>query len=212
MNKILRIDASPRGERSHSRRLTEQFVKLWSVKNPGTEVIHRDLKINPPTPVSEAWIAAAFKPAAEQTAPMKIQLKESDLLLRELINADLLVIGLPLYNFSVPATFKAWIDQIVRINHSFLFEPDDEEKPYKPLLANKPVFIIITSGDSGYEPGGSYYSLNHTEPYLRTVFPFIGINTLHFIYMGNDEFGGARLEHSITAAEESIRQLIVSNT
>ncbi|HEY8938914.1 MAG TPA: NAD(P)H-dependent oxidoreductase [Cellvibrio sp.] len=208
MNKILRIDASPRGERSHSRRLTEQFIKLWADKNPGTEIIHRDVGKFPPTPVSEDWIAAAFKPAAEQTALMKNHLKESDALLHELINADVVVIGLPLYNFSVPAAFKAWIDQIVRINHSFLFAPEDTQKPYKPLLADKPVFIIISSGDAGYEPGGPFFSLNYAEPYLRTVFPFIGLNNLHFIYVGYDEFGGERLEQSLNVAKQQIQQLV----
>lgn len=208
MKTILHIDSSPRSARSHSRRLTQQFIAQWCDKYPHTHVNYRDLGQQLPTPVSEAWIAAAFTPAAQRTEHMQQQLGESDSLLDELIAADLLVVGVPMYNFGVPATFKAWIDQIVRIGRSFLFEPDDKQQPYKPLLADKPVFFIIATGDAGYEPGGPYASLNQIEPYLRTVFPFIGIHQLQFIYVGNDEFGGERLQQSLTLAQQQIHQLV----
>ncbi len=210
MKKILQIDSSPRGSRSHTRRLSEQFVKLWLDKHSGAEVVHRDLGKQLPTPVSENWIAAAFAPAEEQTTQFNNQLHESDTLLDELINTDALVIGIPMYNFGVPATFKAWIDQIVRIGRSFSFEPKDKQQPYKPLLKDRPGFIIIASGEAGYEPGGAFFAMNQIEPYLRTVFPFIGINNLHFIYCGNDEFGGERLEQSLNMARQQIQQLATS--
>lgn len=208
MSKILRIDSSPRGARSHTRRLTQMFVEKWNTHHPDSEVIYRDLGLHPASMVSEQWIAAAFNNVDQRTDDMRNALKESDALLDELISATALVIGIPMYNFGVPATFKAWIDQIVRIGRSFLFEPDDAQQPYKPLLADKPVFIIVATGDGGYEPGGPYESLNHIEPYLRTVFPFIGIKDLHFIYVGNDEFGGERLVQSLAAAQKKIQQLI----
>lgn len=208
MKKILRIDSSPRSSRSHTRRFTQQFIMQWCAKYSDAELTHRDLGHQPPTPVSEGWIAAAFAPADERTELMKNQLIESDILLNELIAADVVVIGIPMYNFGVPAAFKAWIDQVVRIGRSFLFEPEDKQQPYKPLLADKPTFIIIATGDAGYEPGGPYFFLNQIEPYLRTVFPFIGINNLQFIYTGNDEFGGERLQQSLNSAQQKIQQLV----
>lgn len=208
MKKILRIDSSPRSSRSHTRRFTQQFIMQWCAKYSDAELTHRDLGNQPPTPVSEGWIAAAFAPVDERTELMKNQLIESDALLNELIAADVVVIGIPMYNFGVPAAFKAWIDQVVRIGRSFLFEPEDKQQPYKPLLADKPTFIIIATGDAGYEPGGPYFFLNQIEPYLRTVFPFIGINNLQFIYTGNDEFGGERLQQSLNSAQQKIRQLV----
>lgn len=211
MKKILHIDSSPRGVRSHTRRLTAQFVTQWREKNPDSELMYRDLGLEPATPVSEAWIAAAFAAEDERTIQMKNQLNESDALLHEVINADILIIGVPMYNFGVPASFKAWIDQVVRIGRSFLFEPEDTQQPYKPLLKDKPAFIIIATGDAGYEPGGPYFSLNQIEPYLRTVLPFIGISNLHFIYAGNDEFGGERLQQSLDAAKQHIQHLLGSN-
>ncbi len=208
MKNILHIDSSPRGARSHTRRLTGQFVTEWRAKHPDYELIYRDLGAQPATPVSEGWIAAAFTPVNDRNEQMKSQLIESDRLLNEIISADILVIGVPMYNFGVPASFKAWIDQVVRIGRSFLFEPEDKQQPYKPLLKDRPTFIIIATGDAGYEPGGPYFNLNQVEPYLRTVFPFIGIENLHFIYSGNDEFGGERLQQSLNAAQEYIQQLV----
>ena len=208
MTKILHIDSSPRASRSHTRRLTQQFITQWCAKYFDTDVTQRDLGIQPPTLINEGWIAAAFTPANERTELMRNQLIESDSLLNELIAADILVIGIPMYNFGVPAAFKAWIDKVVRIGRSFLFEPEEKQQPYKPLLADKPTFIIIATGDAGYEPGEPYFFLNQIEPYLRTVFPFIGINNLQFIYVGNDEFGGERLQQSLTAAQQKIQQLV----
>ena len=152
MKNILHIDSSPRGARSHTRRLTGQFVTQWQAKHPDYELIYRDLGAQPATPVSEGWIAAAFTPVNDRNEQMKSQLIESDRLLNEIISADILVIGVPMYNFGVPASFKAWIDQIVRIGRSFLFEPEDKQQPYKPLLKDRPTFIIIATGDAGYEP------------------------------------------------------------
>lgn len=210
MSKILHIDSSPRSSRSLTRRLTQAFITEWCTRHLNTEITYRDLNLQPPTPVSEPWIAAAFTKANQRTDQMQEHLHESDILLNELIAADLLVIGVPMYNFTVPALFKAWIDQVVRIERSFLLEPEDSQQPYKPLLADKPAFFVVASGDAGYEPGGTYAALNHVEPYLRTVFPFIGINNLHFIYVGNDEFGGEQLQQSLTAAQEKIYHCIAT--
>ena len=205
--KILHIDASPRYSRSHTRKLTQDFIKLWQEKDPAATVIYRDLGKALPSFINENWIAAAFTAANQRTPEQQQQLNESDSLVEEFMTADMLVMGVPMYNFGVPAVLKAWIDQIVRVGRTFLFEPDDPQ-PYKPLLTDKPTIIMVATGDSGYEPDGPYASLNQVEPYLRTVLPFIGINQLHFVYAGNDEFGGERLAESLLQAEQQIQQLV----
>lgn len=205
--KILHIDASPRYTRSHTRKLTQKFLSLWQQKDPTATVIYRDLGAQLPSFIDEHWIAAAFTKNDQRTPTQQQQLNESDELVEELLAADMLVIGVPMYNFGVPAVFKAWIDQIVRVGRTFLFEPDDQQ-PYKPLLTDKPTIIMVATGDSGYEPGAPYASLNQLEPYLRTVMAFIGINQLHFVYAGNDEFGGERLTQSLLHAEQRIKQLV----
>jgi FMN-dependent NADH-azoreductase len=114
-----------------------------------------------------------------------------------------------MYNFGVPSAFKAYIDQIVRVGRTFLFDPDDTEQPYRPLLQGKRAFVIVSSGDAGYEAGGPHESLNHVDPYLRTVFGFIGIVDVRFVHVGNDEFGGDKLAASLRGAREELEWLAV---
>ena len=163
-------------------------------------------------PVSESWIAAAFHPAAERTAEMRAALSLSDELVDELLLADLLVLGVPMYNFGIPAQLKAYIDQIVRIGRTFAFEPHDTAQPYKPLTHGKRAVVIVSSGDAGYGPGECLARFNHVEPYLRTVLEYIGIRQIDFAYAGYDEFGGERLQRSLTAALARINRLALQNS
>lgn len=207
MAQLLHIDASPRGSRSHSRALTKEFVDTWLESHPADTVVYRDLGHSPPPHVDEAWIAAAFTPPDERTQQMRKTLKTSDDLVDELLAADILVIGLPMYNFGAPSSFKAYIDQIVRIRRTFDFDPDDRDQPYKPLVHDKRIFVIVATGDSGYETGGRLAEFNHLDPHLRTIFGFIGVTNVTFVYVGNDEFGGERLASSLLNARARIVEL-----
>jgi FMN-dependent NADH-azoreductase len=207
MKQLLHIDSSPRNERSHTRRLTREFVHQWRRLRPLDIVHYRDVGAEPPPAVTQDWIAAAFAPPTARTPKMRADLRLSDTLVDEVLAADVLVVGTPMYNFGIPAALKAYIDQIVRIGRTFLFEPDDEAAPYKPLTSGKRAFVIVASGDAGYEPAGRFAALNHVEPYLRTVFEFIGIRQTDFIYAGNDEFGGERLARALDTAQQDIRRL-----
>ena len=174
--------------------------------HPGVTVTHRDVGHDPPPHVDEAWIAAAFAPPAERTRAMHAALRTSDELIDELLAADVGVIGVPMYNFGVPSGFKAYIDQIVRVGRTFAFEPEDAGEPYKPLVRGKRVFVVVATGDTGYETGGRYEKQNHLDPYLRTVFRFIGVTDVTF-HVGNDEFGGSRLApRSATHGGASVRR------
>lgn len=208
MAQLLHVDASPRGDRSHSRALTKEFVDNWLETRPADTVVYRDVGHHPPPHVNEAWIAAAFASPDERTQQMRETLKTSDELVDELLAADILVIGLPMYNFGVPSSFKAYIDQIVRIRRTFDFDPDDHNQPYKPLVYGKRIFVIVATGDSGYESGSRFAELNHLDPYLRTIFGFIGVTDLTFVHVGNDEFGGERLANSLLHARARIAELV----
>jgi FMN-dependent NADH-azoreductase len=186
--------------RSHTRRLTGEFIARWRQRHPRDRVTYRDLGAEPPPPVTQDWIAAAFCAPDSRTPAMRSALEPSDRLIDELLAVDVLVLGVPMYNFGIPATLKAWIDQVVRIGRTFLFEPDDAAAPYKPLTVGKRAIVIVASGDGGYEPGGALAPLNQVEPYLRTVLGFIGIRDVDFVYVGNDEFGGERLARSLEQA------------
>jgi FMN-dependent NADH-azoreductase len=208
MANILHIDASPRGERSHSRRMTREFVEQWKQQHPNDTITYRDIVRNPPPHVDEPWIAAAFSPPEQHTPELQEALRSSDRLIDEFLAADIYVIGIPMYNFTVPSAFKAYIDQIVRVGRTWLFAPEDLEMPYKPLVHNKKMFVMTASGDGGYDAGGRNEKWNHQDPYLKTVFAFMGITDLSFIHVENDEFGGQRLGDSIARARTKISELV----
>ncbi len=133
----------------------------------------------------------------------------SDQLIDEFLSADIYVMGIPMYNFNVPSTFKAYIDQIVRVGRTYNFEPEDTEAPYKPLVHGKKMFIITARGAS-YTSGERYERLNHQDPHLLTVFGFIGITDITFIHIEKEEFGEQSLQESIKAARNRIAELVTA--
>lgn len=208
MANLLHIDTSPRGERSHSRRLTQEFIEKWQHVHPNDTVTYRDIGRQPVPHVDEPWIAAGYTPPAERTPELWEAIRFSDQLVDEFLAADLYVIGVPMYNFSIPSTLKAYIDQIVRIGRTFEFAPENPENPYIPLVLGKKMFIISARGASGYGPAGPNESMNYQTPYLATIFGFMGITDVAFIDVENEELGGCKFEEEIAAARTQIAQLI----
>jgi FMN-dependent NADH-azoreductase len=208
MARILHIDSSPRGERSHSRRTTREFVEKWQQTHPKDIVTYRDIGRNPIPHVDETWIAAAFCPQEQHTPEQQEAIRLSDELVDEFLAADIYIMGVPMYNFSVPSGFKAYIDQIVRVRRTFAFEPNDTANVLKPLVLGKKMFIVGASGDSGYQLGGKYENMNFHDPYLVTVFGFIGITDITFVHVENDEYGGNKLAESIANARAKIAELV----
>lgn len=212
MTHLLHIDSSPRGDRSHSRRLTREFVEHWKQLHPNDTVTYRDIGHHPVPHIDEPWIAAAFTPPEQHTPDLREAIRLSNQLVDEFLAADVYVMGVPMYNFSVPSVFKAYIDQIVRIGRTVTFEPDDAAHVYKPLVLGKKMFVIEARGDSGFEPGGRYEKMNHHDPYLVAVFEFIGITDVTFIHVEKSEYGEKKLTESIAQAQTQIAQLIRSHS
>jgi FMN-dependent NADH-azoreductase len=208
MAHLLHLDSSPRGERSHSRRMTREFVEQWKQVYSEDTVTYRDIGRNPIPHVDESWIAAAFSSPEQLTPQLQEAIRLSDQLVDEFLAADIYVVGIPMYNFSVPSGFKAYIDQIVRIGRTVAFEPDDFAHVYKPLVLGKKMFVIEARGDSGFEPGGRYEKMNHLDPYLRVVFGFIGITDITFIHIEKSEYGENKLAASIADARARIAELV----
>jgi FMN-dependent NADH-azoreductase len=216
VHRILHIDASarpgvsgtdPRG--SHTRRLTRRFIERWSAVRPMDQVTYRDVGREPPSPVTGAWIAAAFTAADRRDEVARQRLRESDRLTGELIAADLIVIGAPMYNFGVPAPLKAWIDNVVRVGVTFGFDRSRPGEPYWPMLpAGKRLVILTSRGDHGYDPGGRLAAMNLVEAGLRIPLAYIGLTEVHTVAVEYDEFGGERLAASIAAAEGEVDHLV----
>jgi FMN-dependent NADH-azoreductase len=217
MTTLLHIDASARPGRSgidphgsHTRRLSARFVQRWRAARPADRIDHLDVGQAPPAHVTGPWIHAAFTPAAEREPWMREVLAESDRLVDQLIAADLIVVGLPMYNFSVPAQFKAYIDNVVRVGRTFGFDRARGEVPYWPLLADagKRLVLLGSRGDFGYGAGRRISHLNHTEASVRSVFGYIGIDEVHEIAVEYDEFGGEQLARSLAEADLAVDRLV----
>ena len=202
MPHILHLDSSPRGSRSTSRALTKEFVSDWIQAHPQDTVTYRDVGKHPVPPVDESWIAAAFSKANPLPTELTGALTISDELIAELLQADRYVFGVPMYNFSIPANFKAYIDQVVRINRTF-------DAAWEGLLTNKKM-LIVTSRGSGYGEGSALASYDFQEPYLRTVFGFIGITDITVLHAENLNEGKDSRQQAIDHVRHAMRQLIVS--
>lgn len=216
MIRLLHLDASARSGRSderahgsHTRRLSARFIARWKALRPQDPVVYRDVGQSPPAPVTGDWIHAAFTPAERREPWMREALAQSDALVDELLAADLIVAGVPMYNFGVPAGFKAWIDNIVRVGRTFGFDRSRDGDPYWPLLAgmDKQLVVLGSRGDHGYDAGGRIAAMNHVEPSIRTAFGYIGITRMHAVAAEYDEFGGERLARSLRDAEDRVDAL-----
>ncbi|MDX5627129.1 MULTISPECIES: NAD(P)H-dependent oxidoreductase [unclassified Brenneria] len=201
-------DATPHG--SHTRRLTARFVRQWAALHPETQVIYRDVGQEPPPPVTSRWIHAAFTLESEREDWMREALQTSDTLVDELLHADLIVAGVPMYNFAPPAQFKAWVDNIVRVGRTFGFDRSRSGEPYWPLLANagKRLVILSSRGDYGYDAGQRLAGCNHVEASVRTAFAYIGVTDVHGVAIEYDEFADQRLADSIQQAEAAVDGLV----
>lgn len=217
MAHILQIDASARPgfaetdkHGSHSRKLTHRFVSLWQAKRAKDTVTYRDIGQNPASFINHDWIASAFTPEERREPWMKETLVESDQLVDELIAADVLVIGTPLYNFGMPAHLKAWIDQVVRAGRTVDIDESDPLDPYIPKLSDRPrhAVILTARGGIGFDPGGKMAHMNHLEPNLATALAFMGITRIHYIAIEGQEVGGEILAKSVAEAERKIEILI----
>lgn len=168
---ILRIDSSAKTEASHSRDLLDRLLGSLEADHP---VVHRDLT-DPIPQIDTAWIAANTTPEADRTDAHRQTLSLSDKLVRELEAADLIVIGLPVYNFGVPASLKAWIDQVCRARRTFRYSPDGPIG----LLEGKRAIVVYAAGGTAM---GS--DIDFASGYLRHVLGFIGIKDVSFVDAG----------------------------
>ncbi len=202
MVNILHIDSSPRGERSHSRELSKEFVSSWRAAHPEDAIAYRDIGRHPVPHVDEAWIAAAFSPPETHTPELTEALRISDELIDEFLAADRYVFGVPMYNLNIPSTFKAYIDQIVRANRTFAVDAQG----FRGLVEGKKAVIITARGSdfSATSPAAAY---DFQEPYLRAIFGFIGLTDIKFINANSLNEGDARTQ-SLSEARAAIQDVI----
>jgi FMN-dependent NADH-azoreductase len=179
MSTLLHIDSSPLYGRSVSRELTAAFVTQWKGSHPDGRVVDRDLNATPMPPINAAWVGAVYTAEQARTPQQKKLLSLSDSLLAELEQADEYVIGVPMHNFGVPSVLKLWIDQIARVGRTFSYAGG---RPKGLIAGKKATFIIATGGI--YDAQTQMASFNFVEPYLRSVFGFLGVTDATFLTAG----------------------------
>lgn len=173
MPTLLAIEVSPRLGSSTSRNLTALFVEKWRADNEGGRVVTRDLAKTALPFVDFPWIGGAFAPPERHSPESAAAIAISDDLVAELKAADRIVIGTPMYNFSIPAALKAWVDHVVRIGVTV--SPDNVGL----LTGKKATVIIATGGD--FSPGSPIEGYNQASGYLRQVLAWVGITDVEII-------------------------------
>ena len=203
--KLLRIDSSAR-RNSVSRQLTGRFVEAWQQEHPDGTVIERNLATTALPHITDEWVHAVYSDPATLTTEQKLVLQLSDELVEELVQADAIVIGAPMYNFAIPAPLKAWIDQIVRVGKTVLFAAAGPQG----ILKGKKVYVVTSRGGA-FRPGTPTERFDYQEPYLRHILAFIGLTDVTFIHAENQK-PGEQAEVAKAAAIAQIRDLTNART
>ena len=192
MSQILRIDASARNSGSTTRQLADQLVGRLVEQSYGATVTRRDLNLTPPPFLNENWVGANFTGEAERSDEQKALLAGSEELIAEIEAADTIVITAPIYNFAIPASLKAWIDQVTRARRTFRYTEAGPEG----LLKGKRAYIVFASGGV---PLGS--QVDFASGYLKHILGFIGITDVHFIAADGHQMDDAAIARATTAID-----------
>ncbi len=177
---ILHLDSSPRAA-SHSRALSAEAVASLQARFPEAQVVYHDLGREGVPFVSENWVGGAYIAPDARTPEQAEALRLSDELTAQFLAADVIVAGVPMYNFSIPAVFKAWLDQVSRYGLTFSYGSSGAIG----LASDKPVLFVTARGGGGYGPGERAESLNFEDPYLKNLFAFLGIKSTSFAHINN---------------------------
>lgn len=200
MPKLLVIDASPRGSASVSRHMTDRFVTTWQANNPGGEVNRRDLMKTGLEFVTPTWLEAYFTPPPAQTDGHRAALALSDTLAGEVLEADEIVIGMPVHNYNVPSVLKAWIDHIVRKGMTLGLDG-------RGLVTDTKASVLIASGGI-YTEGSPIAHRDIAPQYMRVVLGAIGIDDVTIIAGGGAkavDLGEATMDSFVKTLEPEIK-------
>lgn len=197
MKTILQINSSLFGEQGQSSKMANEFVTRLQASSDASQLLRHDLHATPLPHLDGQRFAAFTTPAAERSATQQVVVAESDALINELREADIIVLGMPLYNLGVPSTFKAYIDHVARAGETFRYTPNGPQG----LLEDKKVYVFAARG--GIYEGTA---MDTQSAYIRHIFGLMGIQDIEFIYAEGLSKGGDVAEKSLAAAQALIRQ------
>ena len=132
----------------------------------------------------------------------------SDTLIDEVVNADVILLAVPMYNYGMPSVLKAWFDKVIRVNKTFTFDLARGDEPLETILSGKQLVVLSSRGEFGFEPGGVREHRNHLDPHIRTCSKFLGIVEDHLIAIEYQEFGDDRHKQSVENAHRAVPKLV----
>ena len=197
--KLLHIDSSVQGAGSASRALTADIVARQVKLHPTINVIYRDLAADAALHLSPAHLAA-WQGQAVNDAQLGADLTKGGAYMQELLDADIIVIGAPMYNFSIPSQLKAWIDRVVVAGKTFRYGPNG---PEGLLTGARKVFVASSRGNV-YTPGSPAAPFEHHESYLTSILTFIGLTDVTVVRAEGLAFGPEAREAALLKARERI--------
>lgn len=196
--KLLHIDSSILGDHSASRQLSRAVVEAYKAVDPSAQISYLDLAKHALSHFSGASLAAGGTPADARDAAQKLEADTNEATLQQFIDADVVVIGAPMYNFSIPSQLKAWIDRIAVAGRTFRYTEAGPEG----LCAGKKLIIVSTSGGLHV---GQPTSAGH-ENLLRILFGFLGITDIEFVFAHGLAYGEEPRANAINAAQKQIAE------
>lgn len=203
MTKILIIDSAATGEVSVSRKLTGEFEAQLRAGEAALDIVHRDVG-RAPIPHLVETTTAAIRGATPETDAASAALALSDELIAELREADLIVIGAPMYNFGISSTLKAWFDHVLRAGITFRYSENGPEG----LVTGKKA--IVVEARAGLYSEGPSAAMDHQEPHLRTLLGFMGVTDVTFVRAERLAFGPEAAASAVTEAIEQLGALAKS--
>jgi len=200
---ILHIDSSPMGDRSVTRKLTQKLVSELVAKRPNSTVIYHDFSAEIVPNLDGPTLGAFFTPEPQRTPDQAKLVKRSDELTEELLNADIIVVGAPMWNFNIPSSLKAWIDHVSRVGKTFIYTESGSKGLVSP---DKKVIVVSSSG--GIYSQGPGQTFDFQTPYLKTFFGFLGITDVSIVRAEGTSMGPDAAAKAIQQADVDISQVV----
>jgi len=200
--KLLQVDSSVLGTNSVSRQLTAEVVAEWRKSHPNTTVEYLDLAVDTPNHFSADSLGIKVGVQAEPTAAQRSENEVSERLVSQFLSADVIVVGAPLYNFTIPSQLKAWIDRLAQAGRTFKYT----DKGPVGLAGGKTVIVASTRGGI-YSTSEGGQAMEHQESYLKVVFGFFGITDIRFVRAEGVAMGEAPKAAALASARADIKSV-----
>lgn len=204
MNHLLLLTFSPRGPQSCSTQLANHFYKNWHALHPNAVVQRHDMGTNALAGPNQQWLEANSTPEPSRSPQQEALLKASEQYIADLHNATHIVLATPMYNFTLPWHFKAYVDCIVRAGKTFAFAP---ETGFRPLLSAQKKLLLIWSSAGSYMPSENTASFDFLTPYVRHVFGFMGITNVQFVAAGQQWGTPEQAQAQIATAKNHLTEI-----